>query len=93
MKLLAALGLTFILKQGRILNEIRSFLISLHPLIKDLFECGMCLGFWSGIIIGILCCLNFSEIIILGFSTSFCGFLTQHFLVVLSTFFKKLQNK
>lgn len=85
---LAALGLTFILKQGRILNEVRSFLIKQHPLLKDLFECAMCLGFWSGIIIGIMASLSFSKIIFLGFSTAFLGFLCQHALIILHKIYK-----
>ena len=83
MLLLASLGLTYILKQGRILNEVRSFLVKLHPLIKDLFDCAMCLGFWSGIFIGILALLPFQEIIILGFSSSFLGYISSILITVL----------
>ena len=51
--LLACIGLTWILKYGTILNKPRKYLCSLHPLIKDLFSCSLCLGFWSGVILSI----------------------------------------
>lgn len=87
MLLLSALGLTYILKQGRILNEIRSFLIKLHPIIKDLFSCAMCLGFWSGIFIGILAQITIPEIIILGFATSFLGYISFIIITVIEDFY------
>lgn len=77
MILLGTIGLTFILKQGRILNKIRSFLINTHPIIKELFECCMCLGFWVGLISGILCLDNIKDIFILAFSTSFASYFCQ----------------
>lgn len=87
--LLASLGLTFILKQGRILNEIRSFIIKLHPLLKDLFSCAMCLGFWSGLFIGILSQYDIISIILIGFASSFLGFITQTLITVLEYIFEK----
>lgn len=93
MLLLSALGLTYILKQGRILNEIRSFLIKLHPLIKDLFSCAMCLGFWSGIFIGIIAFLPVTEILILGFATSFLGYISSILITVIEEIYLKIIEK
>jgi hypothetical protein len=42
-----------ILKYGSILNTPRNFICSLHPKIKELFNCSLCLGFWVGLFIGI----------------------------------------
>ena len=52
--ILAGIGLTFILKQGRIFDEIRLFLSSKSELLKYLLSCAMCLGFWSGLLISLL---------------------------------------
>ena len=49
----ACVGLMFILKYGTILKSIRKPLVNLHPKIKQLFGCSLCLGFWSGAIIGL----------------------------------------
>ena len=49
--ILACVGLTFILKYGSILNIPRNLLCKLHASIKELFNCSLCLGFWSGWIV------------------------------------------
>jgi len=50
----ASIGLTFILKYGTILSFVRDRL-SLHSsFFKELFSCSLCLGFWAGLIIGLL---------------------------------------
>jgi hypothetical protein len=51
MELLACVGLTFILKYGTILTPVRSVLCRV-ALFKELFKCSLCLGFWSGVMIG-----------------------------------------
>lgn len=48
-EILACIGLTFILKYGTILNMPRKFLTGIHKIIKQLFDCSLCLGFWSGV--------------------------------------------
>lgn len=50
--LLCCIGLTFILKYGSILNFVRQPFCR-WILFKNLFDCALCLGFWSGIIVGI----------------------------------------
>jgi hypothetical protein len=49
--LLACIGLTLILKYGTILKRPRDYIKGIHPLLKDLFNCSLCLGFWSGVIV------------------------------------------
>ena len=51
--ILACVGLTFILKYGAILNVPRKIITKVHPSIQELFNCSLCLGFWSGV--GIWC--------------------------------------
>lgn len=48
----ACVGLCYILKYGSILNKVRTFLTR-SSLIKELFACSLCLGFWSGAIVGL----------------------------------------
>ena len=48
--LLSAVGLTFALKYGRILDFIRNPLCRIS-ILKELFSCSLCLGFWSGCLI------------------------------------------
>jgi len=50
-----ALGLLWILRFGSILNKPRNLLTSIHPSIKELFNCSLCLGFWIGVL---LSCTN-----------------------------------
>jgi len=45
----------WILRYGSILNKPRSFLIKNIPILKELFKCSLCLGFWCGAIIGFVC--------------------------------------
>ena len=50
---LACIGLMFILKYGTILNLPRRFLMKCS-LLRDLLTCSLCLGFWSGVVIGFI---------------------------------------
>jgi hypothetical protein len=52
--ILACLGLTFILKYGTIFNKPRAFVCKCK-FLNDLFKCSLCLGFWSGVIVGVFC--------------------------------------
>ena len=54
--LLCCLGLTYILKYGSILRWLRNPLCRIG-FFKELFKCSLCLGFWSGVILGIPCYL------------------------------------
>jgi hypothetical protein len=46
------IGLCFILKYGSILNWPRNFLTK-SKFFADLFDCGLCLGFWVGVFFGL----------------------------------------
>ena len=52
--LLSCLGLMFILKYGSIFKSLRDFLSARSDVFKELFSCSLCLGFWSGLVVGIL---------------------------------------
>lgn len=43
-------GLNTILHQGTILDKSRNFLKRKSSFFDELFECTLCLGFWSGLI-------------------------------------------
>ena len=49
----ACIGLTFIIKYGSILNWLRSPLVKIN-FFKELLSCSLCIGFWSGVYIGML---------------------------------------
>ena len=53
MDVAACIGLMFILKYGSILNWVRVPLVKLN-FFRELFECSLCLGFWSGVIISMI---------------------------------------
>lgn len=49
MEVFASIGLMWILKYGSILSYPREYLKSISDILKELFDCSMCLGFWCGI--------------------------------------------
>jgi len=49
---IASIGLCFILKYGSILSFFRNKLIR-FKYFQELFSCSLCLGFWSGLIVGL----------------------------------------
>lgn len=67
--LIAAIGLTFILKYAFILNVPRNWLKSKGVYLKELLSCSQCLGFWCGLLIYFL-----AGYITEGFSISLCLF-------------------
>lgn len=58
-------GTVFILKYGSILNPIRDILFNVY-LLKELFKCSLCLGFWVGVFWSII----YSQNIITPFSVA-----------------------
>lgn len=46
--LASCIGLTFILKYGSILKGYREYITKDDELLKELFKCSLCLGFWAG---------------------------------------------
>lgn len=77
--LLAAIGLTLILKYAYILKAPRDWVTNKSDFLSHLFSCSQCLGFWSGLLVGFLTCLsqfNFEmsallNCVLLGFASSF----------------------
>lgn len=67
--LLAAIGLTFILKYGFILNVPRNWLKGKSVYLKELLSCSQCLGFWCGLVVYFL-----AGYMTQGFSISLCLF-------------------
>lgn len=54
MKLLACLGLVWILKDSIIFKTPRDFITSRSKKLKQLFSCSMCLGFWTGLLLAVI---------------------------------------
>ena len=42
----------WILRYGSILNNLRTYMYSKSNILKKLFDCSLCLGFWTGCLIG-----------------------------------------
>ena len=53
-ELLACVGLHWIVKYGTILNFIRTPLKKV-TILNELLKCSLCLGFWCGVIVGLIC--------------------------------------
>jgi len=51
MKLLACIGIVWILKDSRVFSIPREYLKSKANWLKELLSCSMCLGFWVGILL------------------------------------------
>lgn len=51
MKLLACLGLVWIIKDSYILSVPRNYLKSKSKHLEEFLSCSLCLGFWAGILL------------------------------------------
>lgn len=71
--LIASVGLTFIILQGRIFKEVR-LLLSKVQIFKELLSCSMCTGFWTGIFNAIIIGLNLPQIFLFGLASSFLSY-------------------
>jgi len=67
----AIIGLTFILKYGEILYSVRQFLCKNSRYFTKLFDCALCLGFWSGLAIGMITGENLVIMSLYGSAVSF----------------------
>ena len=47
---MAAIGICFILKYGSILEKFRTKTSEVLPILKKLYKCCLCMGFWVGTI-------------------------------------------
>ena len=54
MKLLACLGLVWIIKDSYILSAPRDYLKSKSKHLTEFLSCSLCLGFWAGVILAFL---------------------------------------
>ena len=63
--LTACVGLHWILKYGTILNPVRDVVTKIK-LVKKLFGCSLCLGFWCGVVVGVL----YGDPVILAFASA-----------------------
>lgn len=76
--LLAAIGLTFILKYGFILNVPRNWLKNKSVYLNELLSCSQCLGFWCGLIVYFIAGLTSDRVTIeLGIFSVLFGFLNS----------------
>lgn len=74
--LLVSLGLCWILMYGRPTKFIRK-------LWKDLFECSLCTGFWTGFLLRLLNGFSFKESFLFALSSAaFCWFFTTVILLL-----------
>lgn len=69
--LIACLGLHWILRYGSILNWPRNLIFKI-TLLKSLFNCSLCLGFWVGLLYSLVSDVSFY--IIPFASAAFCWF-------------------
>ena len=72
-ELISALGLTYILKYGSILNKFRTFL-SKDDFFNELFQCSLRLGFWSGAFLSPLIFLKYGVVYAILFPTAAAAF-------------------
>lgn len=82
----SCIGLCFILKYGSILSFIRKRLIKIKY-FEELFSCSLCLGFWSGLVIGLLSPFNY--IIFTTYGAAVCWYADY----ILDIIIKKGQEK
>lgn len=54
MKILAATGLTFLITRSKFFQWLREWASAKSELFGYLFSCGQCIGFWVGLVIGLL---------------------------------------
>ncbi len=54
MILLSCIGIVWIIKDSYIFARPRNFLSSKSDLLKELLSCSLCLGFWCGLVIGLI---------------------------------------
>jgi hypothetical protein len=47
---IAAIGICYIIKYGSILTNIKNYTTAIFPILKDLYSCCLCLGFWVGLL-------------------------------------------
>jgi hypothetical protein len=85
----AIIGLTFILKYGSILDYPRSQIRKLNPFFEELFKCSLCLGFWSGLFVGLV---SQENLLLFPFYGAAISFFADQFLELIQTAIIKLEG-
>jgi len=67
----SCIGLSFILKYGSILAYFRDKLTK-YKYFKELFSCSLCLGFWSGVVVGLIG--NYNPVIFATYGAAVCWY-------------------
>jgi len=86
---LSIVGLTFILKYGSIFDFPRDELRKLSPYFGELFKCSLCLGFWSGLIVGLT---SKENLLLFPFYGAAISFFADQFLELIQTAISKLER-
>lgn len=72
------IGTCYIMKYGSILNFIRERLIK-WQFFKELFKCSLCMGFWIGLVFGLINSQNFFYVAL--YSAAVC-WVADHFIMI-----------
>lgn len=80
---IAAIGICYIIKYGTILINIKNYTATIFPILKDLYSCCLCLGFWVGLSQLSIIDLNISQKILFPFTTSAVCYIGDMILMLL----------
>ena len=75
LQLVACTGLTSIIIYGSIFDKPRDWLKSKNKILNKFLTCSLCVGFWSGLFISLLCNTQHVEHVILALCGSSCSWL------------------
>lgn len=80
--ILAAVGMTHILVDGKIFAGLRAWVGQKYPKIFPIFQCYMCMGWWVGLLLGLILYRSF----IFAFCLSFAGSFVANFAAYLQNY-------
>jgi len=81
--LLASTGLCLIIKHSSLFEGFRVYVSSKITKAQELFNCSLCLGFWTGLAIGATSEFNMLKI---GFASAVCSWLVDHAILLMRKF-------
>jgi hypothetical protein len=81
--LLASTGLCLIIKHSSLLEGFRVYVSSKITKAQELFNCSLCLGFWTGLAIGATSEFNMLKI---GLASAVCSWLVDHTILLMRKF-------
>ena len=90
--LAACVGLYNIIRYSTLLKLPRDYIKSLHHKLDELFECSMCLGFWSGILLTMCVYSDVKTWIIFGFASSSCCTIFEYIITYIDELITKLRK-